>query len=162
MSSRSRRHHKRAAKAAKNGHSNTYTQLSSPGTGTVSSAAVVFCRKPLFSYTAAIIGMAGIVGLSLFVWAHHMYVSGFAPDPNGPFMLTTEMISVATGLLILVLIGTIWRGRVWTQLPMMAVYAMIWNFIIGGVTGIYLCDVPVDQAPCTVRCSWWRTSTTRS
>ncbi len=41
-------------------------------------------------------------------------------------------------------VGTIWRGRVWTTLPMMAVYAMLWNFIIGGVTGIYLSDVPAD------------------
>ena len=78
------------------------------------------------------------------VWAHHMYASGWAPDLNGPFMLTTEMISIPTGVLFLVVIGTIWRGRIWTTLPMMATYAMLWNFIIGGVTGIYLSDVPAD------------------
>ncbi len=127
------------------GHPEVYVILL-PAFAAVLELTAVFCRKPLFSYAAAIIGLAGIVGLSLLVWAHHMYTSGFAPDLNGPFMLTTEMISVPTGLLILVLIGTIWRGRVWTRLPMMAVYAMIWNFIIGGVTGIYLSDVPVDQA----------------
>ena len=78
------------------------------------------------------------------VWAHHMYASGWAPDLNGPFMLTTEMISVPTGVLFLVVIGTLWRGRIWTTLPMMSVYAMLWNFIIGGITGIYLSDVPAD------------------
>jgi cytochrome c oxidase subunit 1 len=127
------------------GHPEVYVILL-PAFAAVLELTPVFCRKPLYSYTGAIIGMAGIVGLSLFVWAHHMYVSGFAPDLNGPFMLTTEMISVPTGLLILVLVGTVWRGRVWTRLPMLAVYAMIWNFIIGGVTGIYLSDVPVDEA----------------
>jgi len=106
----------------------------------------VFTRKPLFSFTAAVVGIAGIVGLSLFVWAHHMYVAGWAPALNGPFMVTTEMISVPTGLLILVLLGTLWRGVVWTRLPVLAVYFVLWNFIIGGVTGIYLSDVPVDQA----------------
>ena len=29
---------------------------------------------------------------------------------------------------------------------MMSVYAMLWNFIIGGITGIYLSDVPADYA----------------
>ncbi|MGH3634600.1 MAG: cytochrome c oxidase subunit I [Mycobacterium sp.] len=106
----------------------------------------VFARKPLYNFNAAVLGIVGIVGLSIMVWAHHMYASGWAPDLNGPFMLTTEMISVPTGVLFLVVIGTIWRGKIWTTIPMMAVYAMLWNFIIGGVTGIYLSDVPADYA----------------
>ncbi len=104
----------------------------------------VFARKPLFNYNAAVLAIVGIVGLSIMVWAHHMYASGWAPDLNGPFMLTTELISIPTGVLFLVVLGTIWRGRIWTTLPMMATYAMLWNFIIGGVTGIYLSDVPAD------------------
>lgn len=106
----------------------------------------VFTRKPLFSFTSAILGIIGIGGLSLFVWAHHMYMSGWAPVLGGPFMVTTELISIPTGLLFLVLLGTLWRGRVWLRLPVMAVYALLWNFTIGGITGIYLSDVPVDQA----------------
>jgi cytochrome c oxidase subunit 1 len=106
----------------------------------------VFVRKPLFNFNAAVIGIAGIVGLSVMVWAHHMYMTGWAPNLNAPFMLTTELISVPTGMLFLVFIGTLWRGKVWARLPMLAVYAMLWNFIIGGITGIYLSDVPVDVA----------------
>ncbi len=106
----------------------------------------VFTRRPLFSFRAAVLGIFGIVGLSLFVWAHHMYISGWAPALAGPFMVTTELISIPTGLLFLVLLGTLWRGRVWMRLPVMAVYAVLWNFTIGGITGIYLSDVPVDQA----------------
>ena len=106
----------------------------------------VFARKPLFGFKVAVLSIVGIFGLSIMVWAHHMYASGWAPDLNGSFMLTTELISIPTGLLFLVIIGTIWRGRVWTTLPMMSVYAMLWNFIIGGVTGIYLSDVPADYA----------------
>ncbi|MGA3154138.1 MAG: cbb3-type cytochrome c oxidase subunit I [Streptosporangiaceae bacterium] len=127
------------------GHPEVYVILL-PAFAAVLELTPVFCRKPLFSFRGAIVGMAGIMGLSLLVWAHHMYVSGWAPDLNGSFMLTTEMISVPTGLLILVIIGTVWRGRVWTRLPMLAVYAMLWNFVIGGITGVYLSDVPVDEA----------------
>jgi cytochrome c oxidase subunit I len=127
------------------GHPEVYVILV-PAFAAVLELTAVFSRKPLFGFNMAIIGMAGIAGLSLFVWAHHMYASGWAPDLNGAFMLTTEIISVPTGLLILVILGTVWRGRVWTRLPMQATYAMLWNFVIGGITGIYLSDVPVDEA----------------
>jgi cytochrome c oxidase subunit 1 len=108
--------------------------------------APVFARKPLFNFNAAVLSIVGIVALSVLVWAHHMFTTGWAPDLGGGFMLTTELISIPTGLIFLVALGTIWRGRVWMTLPMMAVYAMLWNFIIGGITGIYLSDVPADYA----------------
>jgi cytochrome c oxidase subunit 1 len=74
-----------------------------------------------------------------------MYMTGWAPAVNYPFMLSTEMISIPVGFLVLVVIGTMWRGVVWTRLPLMAVYAVVFNKMIGGVTGIYLSDVPADQ-----------------
>ncbi len=105
----------------------------------------VFYRKPLFSFNFAVAGIVGVVALSGLVWAHHMYMTGWAPAVNYPFMLSTEMISIPVGFLVLVVIGTMWRGVVWTRLPVMAVYAVIFNKMIGGVTGVYLSDVPVDQ-----------------
>jgi cytochrome c oxidase subunit 1 len=105
----------------------------------------VFYRKPLFSFNFAVAGIVGVVALSGLVWAHHMYMTGWAPAVNYPFMLSTEMISIPVGFLVLVVIGTMWRGVVWTRLPLMAVYAVVFNKMIGGVTGIYLSDVPADQ-----------------
>ncbi len=127
------------------GHPEVYVILL-PALAAVMELTPVFARKPLFSFPGAVVGFAGIVGLSLFVWAHHMFMSGWAPDLGGPFMLTTELISIPTGLLILVVLGTLWRGTIWARLPLMATYALLWNFIIGGLTGIYLSDVPVDEA----------------
>lgn len=126
------------------GHPEVYVILI-PGVAILMEIAPVFARSPLFSYTTAVVGFAGIVGLSVLVWAHHMYISGWMPSLNGPFMVTTELISIPTGLLFLVLLGTIWRGRPWMKLPMLGVYALIWNFLIGGITGIYLSDVPADD-----------------
>jgi len=127
------------------GHPEVYVILL-PALAALLELTPVFARSPLFSFNSAVGGIAGITGLSMLVWAHHMYASGWAPDLNGPFMLTTELISIPTGMLFLVFIGTIWRGRVWTRLPMIAVYAMLFNFLIGGLTGIYMSDVPVDYA----------------
>ena len=89
--------------------------------------------------------LRGDAALSIMVWAHHMFTTGWAPDLAGPFMVTTEIISIPTGIIFLCLIGTLWKGRIWTRLPMYFVYLFLWNFIIGGVTGIYLSDAPADE-----------------
>jgi cytochrome c oxidase subunit 1 len=107
--------------------------------------ASTFARKPLFGYKVTIAGFTAVAALSLMVWAHHMFTTGWAPDLAGPFMVTTELISIPTGIIFLCVIGTIWRGSIWTRLPMYFVYLFLWNFIIGGVTGIYLSDVPADN-----------------
>jgi cytochrome c oxidase subunit 1 len=126
------------------GHPEVYV-IVIPVTAALLELMTVFLRKPLFSYRMAIAGFAGVVGISAVVWVHHMYMTGFAPSAGYPFMLSTELISIPFGFLVLVMLGTMWRGKVWTRLPMMAVYAMIWCKIVGGITGVYLSDVPVDQ-----------------
>ncbi len=126
------------------GHPEVYVILL-PGVAALMEIVPVFVRKPLFSYNAAILGFSGIAGLSVLVWAHHMYISGWLPMLNGPFMITTEMISIPTGLIFLVILGTLWRGKPWMKLPMLSVYAFLWNMLIGGVTGVYLSDVPADN-----------------
>jgi cytochrome c oxidase subunit 1 len=125
------------------GHPEVYVLLL-PGAAALLELGPVFARKPLFSYRSAVLGLVGISILSCLVWAHHMFTTGWAPALNAPFMLTTELISIPTGLLIMVMVGTIWRGRIWTRVPMLFYYAFLWNFVIGGITGIYLSDVPVD------------------
>ena len=79
------------------GHPEVYVILL-PGVAVLMEIVPVFARRPLFSYTTAVVGFAGIAGLSILVWAHHMYISGWMPMLNGPFMITTEMISIPTGL----------------------------------------------------------------
>ena len=125
------------------GHPEVYVILI-PAVAALMEMAPVFTRRPLFSFRVAVLGIAGIAGLSALVWAHHMYISGWAPLLNAPFMLTTELISIPTGMLFLVLVGTLWRGRQWMTVPLASIYALLWNFMIGGVTGIYLSDVPID------------------
>ena len=126
------------------GHPEVYVILIPP-VAAVLEIASTFARKPVFGYKVAIAGFIAIASLSIMVWAHHMFTTGWAPNLAGPFMITTELISIPTGIIFLCTIGTLWRGSIWTRLPMYFVYLFIWNFIIGGVTGIYLSDVPADQ-----------------
>jgi cytochrome c/quinol oxidase subunit I len=75
---------------------------------------------------------------------HHLYWSGANTSLDTPIMLDTELISIPTGLIFFALIGTLWRGRIRLEPPMMFALGFIFNFLIGGVTGLYLADVPTD------------------
>lgn len=115
-----------------------------PGFGVVLEVVTTFSRKPLFAYRAAVVSLLTIVGLSVAVWAHHMFTSGMADFLQGPFMILTEAISIPTGVIFLAMIGTLWQGRLWFRTPMILTFGWLFNFLIGGVTGIFLADVATD------------------
>jgi len=115
-----------------------------PGFGLALEVLTHMSRKPLYAYKAAVAGFLGIVGLSGLVWAHHMFTSGMSSWLHAPFMLTTEMISIPTGLVFLSALGTIWQGKLWLRTPMLFALAFVFNFLIGGLTGIFLADVATD------------------
>ncbi len=115
-----------------------------PGFGMALEVLAHLSRKPLFAYRWTVAGLVGIVGLSGIVWAHHMFVSGMPNALLGPFLVTTELISIPTGLVFLSALGTVWMGRLWLTTPMLFALGFTFNFLIGGVTGIFLADVPTD------------------
>jgi cytochrome c oxidase subunit 1 len=101
-------------------------------------------RKPVFAYKWVVRAFAMIVVLSMIVWAHHLFTSGMREELHGPFMLLTELISVPTGVVFLSALGTVWRGNLWLKTPMLFAITVVFNFLIGGLTGIYLADVATD------------------
>ncbi len=116
-----------------------------PAFGIILEIIAHFSRKPLFEYNWAVFGMMGVVVLSALVWAHHMFTSGMNGPLRVPFMITTELISVPTGLVFLSALGTMWRGKMNLKTPMLFALGVVFNFLIGGITGVFLSDVPVDM-----------------
>ena len=116
-----------------------------PSLGIMLEVLAHFSRKPLFAYRWAVAGFAGITALSFTVWAHHMFTSGMPEVLHVPFMATTEAISVPTGLIFLSALGTIWQGKLRFKTPMLFALGMLFNFLIGGLTGIFNSDLPVDM-----------------
>jgi cytochrome c oxidase subunit 1 len=125
------------------GHPEVYL-LALPGFGLTMEILPVFARKPLFGYRTAVAGMVGVAVLSFFVWQHHLFQSGMNPDMRPLFMLTTELISIPTGFIYLVGLGTLWRARMRFDVPMLFMLAVFFNFLFGGITGVYVSDVPVN------------------
>ncbi len=125
------------------GHPEVYI-LALPGFAIVCELLPVFTRKPLFGYKVAAAGMIGVTLLSFFVWQHHLFDSGINPDMRPLFMLTTELISIPTGFIFLVGMGTLWKAKIRLTVPMLFCLAFFFNFLIGGISGVFLSDVPAD------------------
>ena len=125
------------------GHPEVYI-LALPGFGVVLELLPVFTRKPLWGYRLAIAGMLGVSLLSFFVWQHHLFVSGINADLRPFYILSTEIISIPTGFIFLCFIGTLWQGRISFTVPMLFCMAWGFNFLLGGLSGVFLSDAPTD------------------
>lgn len=126
------------------GHPEVYV-IALPALAVAAEITAVFTRKPVFGYRLLVSGLVGISVLSVIVWGHHLYLSGSENALTIPFMLDTELISIPTGIFFLVLVGTFWRGKIWVTVPTLFVAGVLVNFVIGGVTGVYLADLPTDE-----------------
>jgi len=125
------------------GHPEVYIFIL-PAFGIIMEIVPHFARKPLWGYRTAVVGLFGVALLSWFVWQHHLFVSGIAPVLRPFYMLSTELISIPTGIIFLVVLGTMWRARIWFSVPMLFCMGFLFNFLIGGISGVYLSDVPTD------------------
>ena len=123
------------------GHPEVYI-LALPGFGIVLELLPVFTRKPLWGSRLAVSGMLGVTLLSFFVWQHHLFVSGINADLRPFYMLSTEIISVPTGFIFLCVMGTLWKARTTFSVPMLFCLAWVFNFLIGGLSGVFLSDTP--------------------
>ena len=125
------------------GHPEVYI-IALPFFGIISEILPVFSRKPIFGYKTLIYATIAIAALSVTVWAHHMYVTGSVLLPF--FALMTMLIAVPTGVKIFNWIGTMWRGSVTFDTPMVFSIGFLITFVFGGLTGVILASPPLDFA----------------
>jgi len=105
------------------------------GLGVISELLPVFSRKPLFGYRWVAMSSFGIALVGFFVWAHHMFTSGMAPYLRIPFMYSTLLVAVPTGVKFFSWVATIWQGKLSFETPMLFVLGAISIFLLGGLSG---------------------------
>ncbi|SEG26291.1 cytochrome c oxidase subunit 1 [Nonomuraea solani] len=123
------------------GHPEVYI-IALPFFGIISEVIPVFSRKPLFGYMSLIGATIAIAGLSMTVWAHHMFPTGQVLLPFFSFM--TFLIAVPTGVKFFNWIGTMWRGHLSFETPMLFAIGFLVTFLLGGLTGVILASPPLD------------------
>ncbi|WP_157245726.1 cytochrome c oxidase subunit I [Nonomuraea typhae] len=123
------------------GHPEVYI-IALPFFGIITEVIPVFSRKPLFGYIGLVGATIAIAGLSMTVWAHHMFPTGQVLLPFFSFM--TFLIAVPTGVKFFNWIGTMWRGHLSFETPMLFAVGFLVTFLLGGLTGIILASPPLD------------------
>jgi cytochrome c oxidase subunit 1 len=119
------------------GHPEVYVVLL-PAVGIVADIMTVFARKKLFGYRIVLYTLFATGVLSFFVWAHHQFIAGIDPRMANIFTITTVIISVPIAEMCFVYIATLYGGSIRLTTPMLWALAFLGEFLIGGVTGIYL------------------------
>ncbi|BBY79315.1 putative cytochrome c oxidase subunit 1 [Mycolicibacterium pulveris] len=123
------------------GHPEVYV-VAIPFFGIVTEIFPVFSRKPIFGYTTLVYATIGIAALSVAVWAHHMFATGAILLPWFSFM--SYMIAVPTGLKFFNWIGTMWKGQLTFETPMLFSIGFLLTFLLGGLSGVMLASPPLD------------------
>ncbi len=106
-----------------------------PGLGIISELLPVFARKPLFGYKWIAMSSLAIALVGFLVWAHHMFTSGMEEYLRVPFMYSTLLVAVPTGVKFFSWVGTLWRGKLEFPTPMLFALGAIIVFLLGGLTG---------------------------
>jgi cytochrome c oxidase subunit I len=125
------------------GHPEVYV-LIIPCFAFISEIVPVFSRKAMFGYPAMVAATVSIGFVSLTVWAHHMFTVGMPSYGNAFFVLTTMVVAVPTGIKIFNWLATMWGGKLQFHTPMLFAVAFLFQFLIGGLTGMMLANAPFD------------------
>jgi cytochrome c oxidase subunit 1 len=123
------------------GHPEVYI-VALPFFGIVTEILPVFSRKPVFGYTTLVYATWAITMLSAAVWAHHMFATGAVLLPFFSFM--TYLIAVPTGIKFFNWAGTMWKGQLTFETPMLFAIGFLVTFLLGGLTGVLLASPPLD------------------
>ncbi len=119
------------------GHPEVYVVLL-PAVGIVAEVITTFSRKKLFGYRTVLLTAIATGVLSFFVWAHHQFIAGIDPRMANVFTVTTVLISIPIAEMCFLYIATLYGGSIRLTTPMLWGLAFIAEFLLGGVTGIFL------------------------
>jgi len=115
-----------------------------PAMGIVSDVLAVHGRKPVFGYKPMVLSMGSILVLGMFVWGHHMFVSGLDPAAGSVFMVSTLLIALPSSVKVFNWIATLWGARIRATSAMLFAIGFVALFVVGGLSGLWLATTPVD------------------
>jgi cytochrome c oxidase subunit 1 len=125
------------------GHPEVYIAIL-PGMGVASQVLSTFSRKPIFGYKAMVYAMLSIGFFGFMVWGHHMFMSGMSPYSAFAFSILTMCIGVPSAIKTFNWLGTMWKGHIRFQTPMLYAIGFVSLFVSGGLSGPFLAQPVLD------------------
>ncbi len=115
-----------------------------PAMGVVSEILPVFSRRTIFGYKAIAMSTLAIAGIGYFVWAHHMFLVGMSETAQFVFSFFTFLVAIPTAIKVFNWVATLYKGSIQLDPPILFALGFIFNFSIGGLTGLYLGALSTD------------------
>ncbi len=115
-----------------------------PGMGIISEVIPCFARKSLFGYSFMAMASFGIAMLGFVVWGHHMFVAGLSLYAALIFSALSFLVAVPSAIKVFNWLGTLYRGSITFEAPMLYALSFILLFTAGGITGLFLATLGVD------------------
>jgi cytochrome c oxidase subunit I len=107
-----------------------------PGMGAITEIIATFSHRTIFGYRGIAYSSIAIAGVGSLVWAHHMFTSGMSDFGNMVFSFLTFLVAVPSAIKVFNWTATLYKGSVELRPPMLFALTFIFEFMIGGYTGL--------------------------
>src|SRR5579883_1781760 len=115
-----------------------------PGMAIISELIPTFSRKTMFGYRAVAYSSVSLALVSFIVWGHHMFVAGQSQLATVIFSALTFLVAIPSGVKMFNWLGTMYKGNISLETPMLYAISFLILFAIGGLTGIFLGTLSTD------------------
>ena len=115
-----------------------------PGMGIVTEIVTTFARKKVFGYKFIAWASIAIAVIGFFVWGHHMFVAGQSLYASLVFSILSYLVAVPSAIKVFNWLGTLHKGHIEFDAPMLYALGFIGLFTIGGVTGLWVAALAAD------------------
>lgn len=116
-----------------------------PGMAIISELVSTFSRRNIFGYKFIAFSSLAIAMTGFLVWGHHMFTSGQSELSAIIFSFITFIVGIPSGIKIFNWLATMYKGQISFHTPMLWTFAFLFLFTIGGLTGIFLGVLSLDQ-----------------
>jgi len=107
-----------------------------PAMGIVSEIIPTFAQRTIFGYKAIAFSSLAIAFLGYFVWGHHMFTSGMSGPARVIFSILTFLVAIPSAIKVFNWVATLYKGSIDLKPPLLYTLAFIFQFMIGGLTGL--------------------------
>ena len=115
-----------------------------PAMGVVSEVICTFSHKNPLSYLAIFISSLGIAFVGFLTWGHHMFVAGMSTFDAAAFGVLSMLVAIFSAIKVFTWVGTLYGGAVDLKTPLLYIFAFLFLFIFGGMTGVAVATMALD------------------
>jgi cytochrome c oxidase subunit I len=115
-----------------------------PAMGVITEIIPTFCQRKVYGYQAIALSSLAIAGIGYLVWGHHMYTSGMSMTARWVFSLLTFVVAIPSAIKVFNWLATMYKGSISLRTPFLYTLSFIFQFMIGGLTGLSLGALATD------------------